>query len=122
MWSEHLCLLRDEDHFYLATCRHETLGSIYQLIPEERLYDEDGELIVPKTYKGKRVVGLEDNEYLLSSSLWEESRSPSFDKNSLDAAENYCNEGSWSGEEGFASAWASLLRQVGKVRRAVKSP
>src|SRR4051794_30711205 len=62
-WNEYLCLLDLGDgNFELSTSGYEILGSIYDVIPDP--YDENGELIVPETWNGRKVTGLSDNEYL----------------------------------------------------------
>jgi hypothetical protein len=68
-WTKILALEKQTDgNWQLHQGRLETLGSIYDLDPI-KIYDEDGNLVIPKTYKGQRIVGLADGEYLLTNNF-----------------------------------------------------
>jgi hypothetical protein len=57
--------------------RLEILGSIYDL-EEDKIYDEEGNLVIPKSYCGQRIVGLADGEYLVTNKFESEFESNVF--------------------------------------------
>ena len=64
-WDEHLGLIQISDTVWkIGTFGYEIIGSIYDLVPEDQRYDDDGELVIPESWEGKRIIGLEDGEYL----------------------------------------------------------
>ena len=95
-WNESLLLKQnDAGHYYLAECGHEVLGSIYEL-PEDEIYDDDGNLITPTHYNGQPVLDLEDGEWLVGAELLERESSKPFDLDSLERAEAFLEESGWS--------------------------
>ena len=104
-WDVHLYLeFLPDDSVKLLTCRHEILGSIYDLVPEEKLYDADGEIKVPKKVNGKVIVGLADGEYLEVEDLYVESESSPFTSMNADAMQSYCVNEKWDRVQGFDGA------------------
>lgn len=69
VWTEILALEKlSTGNWQLHQGRLEILGSIYDL-EESKIYDDDGNLVPPKSYQGQRIVGLEDGEYLLTNNF-----------------------------------------------------
>jgi hypothetical protein len=87
-WSEMLCLNKvSSSKWSIGIYSYEILGSIYELIPEEkRLYDEDGRIIAPDEVDGKAVFGLEDGEYVQTDELVLREEGVEFDASSLQIA------------------------------------
>lgn len=68
-WTEILALEKhDGGNWQLHQGGLEIVGNIYEL-DEDKIYDDDGNLVVPKSYKGQRIVGLGDGEYLLTNNF-----------------------------------------------------
>lgn len=112
-WEEHLFSVRVKGNsFRICTGRYEILGSIYDLVPEEQLYDDDGNLVIPAFVDGKKVIGLEDGEYLQVNHLETEESSDAFDVSTLEIAKNFCAAQGWEVADGFQSAWTQLQQRV----------
>ena len=55
-WNELLCLNKiGNGKWSIGVHSYDILGSIYDLVPEDKLYDEDGELIVPDEWESKKA-------------------------------------------------------------------
>jgi hypothetical protein len=109
VWDEYLGLVRvSGDSWRLSLCRYNTVGSIYDLVPEEQLFDDDGELIVPEFWDGKKIISLEDGEYLLVDELVEGDEYVEFSASSIDLAWQFCEAGDWSKRRDFGLAWARI--------------
>jgi hypothetical protein len=68
-WTKILALEKLSDgNWQLHQGRLETIGSIYDL-DEDKIYDDDGNLVIPKSYQGRRVIGLADGEFLLTNNF-----------------------------------------------------
>jgi hypothetical protein len=119
-WTEHLCIEPvGPGQFQLSTCKPEWLGSIYDLVPEDELYSESGELIVPDTWDGKKITGLGDSEYLETDVLLPgegEAESSIFDASSIAAARDFCESDGWTTREGFENGWQKIQRLVLNAR------
>lgn len=77
-WTEILALQKQIDgRWKLHQGRLEILGSIYDL-EEDKIYDEEGNLVIPKSYCGQRIVGLADGEYLVTNKFESEFESNPF--------------------------------------------
>jgi len=77
-WTEILALEKLNDgNWQLHQGRLETIGSIYDL-DEDKIYDKGGNLLLPKSYAGHRIVGLEDGEFLLTNNFHSEISSQHF--------------------------------------------
>ena len=77
-WTEILALQKQIDGSWkLHQGRLEILGSIYDL-EEDKIYDEEGNLVIPKSYCGQRIVGLADGEYLVTNKFESEFESNLF--------------------------------------------
>lgn len=69
-WDEHLGLIQISDTVWkVGTFGYEIIGSVYDLVPEDQRYDDDGEFVIPESWEGKRIIGLEDGEYLQTDEL-----------------------------------------------------
>jgi hypothetical protein len=77
-WTEILALEKLNDgNWQLHQGRLETIGSIYDL-DEDKIYDADGNLVLPKSFQGHRIVGLADGEFLLTNNFQSELSSQHF--------------------------------------------
>jgi|688.fasta_scaffold546969_1 hypothetical protein len=77
-WTEILALEKlNDENWQLHQGRLETIGSIYDLY-EDKIYDKDGNFVLPKSYKGHRIVGLADGEFLLTNKFQSEISSKHF--------------------------------------------
>jgi hypothetical protein len=77
-----------------------------------QLYDEEGELRVPKEWEGQKIRGLGDGEYLETEELLCREEGVEFDASSLHLALAYCEENEWDKYEGFQKAWDELSELV----------
>ena len=115
-WTEMLCLDKlAKDRWRHGFFSPMWLGSIYDLVPEEELYDADGELVIPETWEGHKIVGLGDGEYLETDELLERGESIEFSRAELDTVHNSCRAKGWSDVARFNDAWSSLQRIVGNT-------
>lgn len=115
-WNEMLCLNRlASGKWYIGVYGYEVLGSIDDLVPEdERQYDEDGRIIVPDEIDGRRVLGLEDGEYVQTDQLVEREIGVEFDATDVEAARDYIRDDGWDKYEEFQAAWDRLNKLVNK--------
>jgi hypothetical protein len=108
-WNELLCLNKIGNRKWsIGVYSYNVLGSIYDLVPEDKLYDEDGELIVHDEWEGKKVLGLEGGEYLQTDELVLREEGVEFDASSLHVDRDYCLEHRWDHYEEFRVAWEKL--------------
>jgi hypothetical protein len=115
-WTELLGIERvGRGKWLLAVYGYEYLGSIYDLIPEDQRYDEDGGFKVPDEYQGRRIRGLADGEYLETDKLIrsDDEEAVTFDKSSVALARQYVALYQWEKQPGFEAAWKTLMEIVG---------
>ena len=94
---------------------YKVLESIYDLLPEDQLYNEDGEIKVPTEWDGQKIRGLADGEYLETEELMSANEdSEEFYASSLQVALDYCRRNGWDQEKGFQEAWDELTTLVGQ--------
>ena len=111
-WDEHLGYCQvSEKKWRIGTYGYEWIGSIYELVPEEELYDDDGELVVPEEYQGRKIIGLADGEYLQAEDLVSEDYID-FTPLQIRRARAYCLEQGWDKVEGFDQAWLRFVSVV----------
>lgn len=111
-WDEHLGYCQvSEKKWRIGTYGYEWIGSIYELVPEEELYDDDGELVVPEEYQGRKIIGLADGEYLQTEDLVSEDYID-FTPSQIRRARTYCLEQGWDKVEGFDQAWLRFVKVV----------
>jgi hypothetical protein len=78
IWTDILALQKLSDgNWQLHQGMLEIIGSIYDL-GEDKIYDKNGDLAPPKSHQGKRIIGLLDNEYLLTNNFLIENSSNKF--------------------------------------------
>lgn len=114
-WSEYLCIERlDSEKFAISTCTYQVLGSVYELIPEDTLFDANGDMVIPNELNGQ-AVWLDDNEYLMGGPLTEvPSCDPvQFSPDDLERALEFCRQTEWTNERHFMRVW----RQVQQILR-----
>ncbi len=125
-WDEQLGLVQDPEKIWrIGTFGYRWLGSIYELVPESKRYTEDGELVVPQTWDGKKIIGLADGEYLQTDELVT-SDDLEFTAITLKAAREFCKSRGWTDHPKFELAWLHIETSVKpsealSKRRAFKS-
>jgi hypothetical protein len=73
-------------------------------IPEDERYTEDGDINVPDEWKGHKVLGIADGEYIETDELVENGNSVQFDFASLSKAIDFAKEFEWDRLPGYQSA------------------
>jgi len=107
-WEDYLGISKLENkRLFLGNYMFQILGSIYELIPEDKRFDELGELIVPDEYDGKKITGLSDGEYLETDELYC-SEGVEFGPGEIEKARKFCSEFFWDSRNGFDMAWARV--------------
>lgn len=116
-WEEHLCIESTDDGFYrISQCQYEILGSIYDFVSYNELFDENGEMVVPEQINGVPVFGLADGEYVQTDNLEEESLSEPFNHESLTLAETFISNLWWSDAD-LGSSWEEICQLVEEQRK-----
>lgn len=112
-WTDHLCIEGTESgKFKLSTCWYEMIGSIYELVPAEELYDEYDEMIIPDEIDGIKVLGLDEDHYVFIDNLVANSESEAFDSTSMEIARSYLTKEGWdSATQG--AVWEDIVSTVG---------
>jgi hypothetical protein len=114
-WNEMLCIKPEvKGKWSIGLYMYNIVASIYDVVAEDQLYDEDGEMNIPAEYNGEQIRGLTDNEYLETNELVHEPNDErvTFDASTLDLAHAYALNNGWDKEEGFEAAWEKLLKLV----------
>ena len=112
-WNEMLGATKlSNGKWRIDTYGHEILGSIYELIPEAELYDENDELKIPKVWKGQKIFGLADGEYLETYNLFCNEDGVAFDSADLKVALDWCKHERWDRHPDFPKAWKELSAMV----------
>lgn len=125
-WDEQLGLVQESDkRWRIGTFGYQWLGSIHELVPESQRYTEDGELVVPETWDGKKIIGLADGEYLQTDELVT-SDDLEFTAATLKTAREFCKSRGWTDHPKFELAWLHIETSVKpsealSKRRAFKS-
>ena len=95
-WTELLGVENLGDGKWCIGCyAHNWLGSIFDLVPEDQLYDENEELIVPTEWEGQKIIGLGDGEYLETEELISKDDKVEFDASTIQLALDYCTVNEW---------------------------
>jgi hypothetical protein len=111
-WEEHLGLLQMSNKLWrIGTFVYQWIGSIYDLIPESQLYSDDGELIVPEEWDGKKIIGLADGEYLQTNEL-DTADYVEFAPKSMKSALEFCKSRGWAAHPNFELAWLQIEASV----------
>lgn len=111
-WTNHLGFSKiSEDLWRIGTYGYNWLGSIYDLVPEDQLYDEAGDLIVPEQWEGHKIIGLADGEYLETDELVS-SDYVDFSPAEIETARDFCDERGWSDVEEFDRAFMRIISEV----------
>lgn len=120
-WTEHLCLEEHDDgSLFLGLSGPELVGSIDELIPDDR-FDKDGEPKIPETCYGKKVW-VEDNEFLVTGELVPCIDSVVVTKGNLEIASAYCHEHGWNTEPDFTRAWNEIVGAADRLDYATMLP
>jgi len=127
-WGEHLGLVHISDTVWkLGTFGYEIVGSIYDLVPEDQRYDDDGEFVIPESWEGKRIIGLEDGEYLQTDELVA-ANDIEFTASQLKMAREFCATQGWTVHPRFELAWLRIeacvnpSQPLSKLRSLRKMP
>ena len=119
-WTNHLGFSQiSEDLWRIGTYGYNWLGSIYDLVPEDQLYDEAGELIVPERWDGHKIIGLADGEYLETDELVS-SDYVDFSAANIEIANLFCDERGWSDVAEFERAFLRVISEVKPNQRLSK--
>ncbi len=94
----------------LATCTHNWLS--IEAIPEENRYDEEGELVIPESIAGHRILGVVDGEFLETDELIIRGEAEPFGPGEWSAPAQYCIDAHWAEVPGFGRAWRVLKSVV----------
>lgn len=121
-WAEQLGLVRDSENIWrIGTFGYQWLGSIHELVPESQRYTEDGELVIPETWDGKRIIGLADGEYLQTDELVT-SDDLEFTAATLKTAREFCKSRGWTDHPRFELAWLHIETTVKPSEALSKRP
>jgi len=108
-WEEHLGLERlSENTWRIGTFGYEWIGSVYDLVPEDQLYSEDGEFEIPEFWDGKKIIGLADGEYLQTDELIAADE-VDFESSELHKPLDFCKSRGWTEIPQFDSVWQTIL-------------
>lgn len=110
-WTEHLCISRLDDTWLLGEYGYNWAASVYD-IPEEERYTEEGDFKVPNEWKGHKVIGIADGEYIETEELVERGNEIEFTAQSLGKAIEFATEFGWDGYEGFDNAMKKIQSLV----------
>jgi hypothetical protein len=111
-WTNHLALeTLPTNTWRLGTYGYNWLGSIYDLIPEEQLYDDAGEMIIPDEWEGQKIRGLADGEFLETDELVTADY-VEFSADCIHIARDFCNDRGWCEIPDFELAWALILNSI----------
>lgn len=112
-WDEMLGIERIGDgKWRIGTYGYDWVANIYDVIPEEELYDDKGDIRVPEEWNGHKIIGLADGEYLESDELVSKDDEVEFDAQSLHLADEYCRRHGWNATPTFPEAWRRLQAAV----------
>jgi len=108
-WTNHLGLSKiSEKTWRIGTYGYNWLGSIYELVPEDQLYDDSGEMIIPNEWNGHKILGLADGEYLETDELvsWDY---VDFNPSEIETARSFCKGSGWSDLVDFDRAFLRVV-------------
>ena len=96
IWTEMIGFFKEKSgDWVLGNCRHEIMGSIYDLLTEEQLYADDG-LQIPEEINGVKVHGIEDGEYLESEDIIFYDDTVRFNRETFQKAVDYFQMYDWN--------------------------
>ena len=111
-WTNYLGLSKiSEKTWRIGTYGYNWLGSIYDLVPEDQLYDEAGALVIPDEWGGHKVLGLADGEYLETDELVS-SDYVDFTQSQIKIARAFCSESGWSDLAEFDRGFLRVVSEV----------
>ncbi len=97
----------------LSECANEWIGSFYDLIPEDDQFDANGEMRLPDMIDGRRVIGIQDGEWLLGEDIVD-GETITFSKETLAKAKSFLQEHEWTLSEHYDDLWSEIIRRVNK--------
>lgn len=111
-WTELLCVEREQDEWKIGEYAYQWAGSIYDLIPEDKRYDEDDELVIPEFWEGVRVRGVADGEYIETEEIVVRGELFSFSKDQIEDAIAFVKAYGWDRLPDFEQAMGKLVTIV----------
>lgn len=102
-----------EGNWNLSECGQEIIGNFYELVPEENRFDDNGEMLIPEVIDGKKVIGIEDAEWLLGEDIVD-GEGVTFNKETLMRAKEFLEEYEWTLSEHYDELWTEIIRRVNK--------
>ncbi len=106
-WTEHLCLSRTGDRWFLGEYNYNWPISVYDL-PENKQERLNNELYISEEWNGFKVLGIADGEYLVTEELVSRGNDFEFDSNNIDKAIEFAIDYSWGEYDGFNEAMEKL--------------
>ena len=109
-WEEYLCIERVRDETWqIGVYQSDVIGNVYDVVPEEQRYTDDGELFVPEEVNGRRVYGLSDGEWLLSGELVCIDDFLTFESKDVGAVRQFAVDQHWDRCERFEAAMSEAM-------------
>ena len=97
----------------ISECGQEIIGNFYELIPEGLQFDDNGEMRIPGEISGKKVIGIEDGEWLLGEDIVD-GEGVTFKRETLAKAKAFLEEYEWTLSEYYEELWSEVVRRVSK--------
>ena len=114
-WTEKLGTFKTpEGDWIIGNIANKILGSIYDLVEEDKLYDENGELKIPEFIDSQKIAGLEDGEYLTLDEYEFIDYPVRFTKDNFEPAIHYCEEYNWDNHKNYEQAIDTLKELLSK--------
>jgi hypothetical protein len=112
-WTDILALERIEP----GQCRlhHgglEIMGSVNEIESGRTNIDVNGHRVAPKQYKGQRVVGLADGEFMLSNKFYAEESSEPFGWDNVSTCASFLKEQGWADPRDVDIITGEVLKQL----------
>jgi len=113
--TSHLGLEKVSDGAWrIGVYTYNWLGLITDLVPEDELYDDASDLIIPDEWNGHKILGLVEGGYLETDELIT-SNYEDFKASEVELAKKFCIENRWNDLADFDSAFHRLVNIVNKV-------
>jgi len=106
-WTEHLCVSRIGDKWFIGEFGYNWAASIYD-VPEEDRYTDSGEFKVPEVWEGHKVLGIADGEYIETDELVDRGNYIEFISSDIQAAVEFGIEFGWRKYQDFPIAMEKL--------------
>lgn len=95
-WTDLLALEKlDDGQWRLHHGALQMAGSLCDIPEGRRRYDDDGNIVPPRTFRGEKVAGIADGEFILIDKFFSDASSPPFKKDQWHIAEKFLLEHGW---------------------------